>query len=289
MKSTILIASASVLALGLGACAQKPVARATLDCPTSQGDLTLKSKAADGKTCVYTAGESEMTLQMVAGAAETTLDRLETELLAGRASAKSESTDESASDAAEASATAASDAASADISAAKAGARADIAAAKAEAKAAKAEARAAKAGADVDNKVTVHVGGDGDSVEVNEEDGTARVNLPGIHIEANDKDDSARVQIGPIKINANGDEATVRIRKDQRLKGEQFSAQKRGVRATFISKVKNAADGYRYVGYEAAGPKVGPLTIGVIKAKSGDGGEDLHDDVVKLVRRNGGV
>ncbi len=59
MKSTILIASASVLALGLAACGQKPVARATLDCPTAEGELTLKSKASDGKTCVYTAGESE--------------------------------------------------------------------------------------------------------------------------------------------------------------------------------------------------------------------------------------
>lgn len=258
MKSTILIATASVLAFGLAACGEKPVARATLDCPTTQGALTLKSKAADGKTCVYTSGDSEMTLQLVAtpDGAEATLDRLEETLLAGRRVP----------------------ATTADGKAAPAPAAA-AAAAEANTDAAKVDADGAK----VDIQIT-----DEDGIHVNDADGTARINLPGIHIEADDKNDSARVQVGPIKINANDDEATIRIRNDHRLKGEALSTEKRGVRATFISKVKDAPDGYRYVGYEAAGPKKGPITIGVLKAKSGDG-ENLHDDVQDLVRRNGGV
>jgi hypothetical protein len=254
MKSIILIASASVLALGLAACGQKPVARATLDCPTSQGSLTLKTKAADGKTCFYTSGDSEMTLQLVAtpGGAEATLDRLEETLLAGRK------------------------------------VPATTADGKAAPEAAAAEANADAATTKVDgDKVDIQIT-DEDGVHVNDADGTAKIHLPGIHIEADDKNDTARVQVGPIKINANDDEATIRIRNDHRMKGEALSTEKRGIRATFISKVDKAPDGYRYVGYEAAGPKTGPITIGVLKAKSGDG-ENLHEDVQNLVRRNGGV
>lgn len=276
MKSTILIASASALALGLAACAEKPVARASLDCPTSEGGLTLTSKAADGKTCIYSGDASEVTLQLVStpGGADATLDHLETELLKGRVALKSADA-EAAGDAAEAADDAKSDAA-----------KAEAGAARAEAKAAKAEAKAEKAGGKGED-VSVHIGANGVQV-TDENDGKTRVNMPGIHIEADDANDSARVQIGPIKINANSDEATIRIRNDHRLKGEALSTEKRGVRATFISKMDHASDGYRYVGFEAAGPKKGPITIGVLKAKSGDG-EDIHEDVVKLVRRNGGV
>lgn len=280
MKSIVLIASASALALGLAACGQKPVARAALDCPTSQDDLTLKSKAADGKTCVYSAEGSEVTLQLVSGDAETTLDRIETELLASRGS----KTDDAARDAEE------------DLAAAHGDAlKAEGKAIKAEARAAKAEAKAAKAGvsvnADVDSGVNVDVHGDGsvDGIEIDDNEGTARVNLPGIHIEADDKNDSARVRIGPIKIDANGDSATFRMRDEKRLRGEALSRERRGVRASFFSKVKDATDGYNFVGYEAAGPKVGPITVATIKAKSGDSGDDLRESLVKLVRRNGGV
>jgi hypothetical protein len=272
MKSIVLFAAASTLTLGLGACAQKPAPmRATLDCPPSQGSLERKSVSTDGKTCVYAAGDAEMTLQLVStpGGAEATLDRLEVDLLAGRVSVKPEGAAAATGDAADAAADAKADAA------------------KAEAKAAKAEARAAKAAATGDEDVSVSIDGNGVRV-TDENDGKTRVNIPGIHIEADEENDSARVQIGPIKINANGDEATIRIRNDHRLKGEALSTEKRGIRATFISKMDHASDGYRYVGFEAAGPKKGPITIGVLKAKSGDG-ENLHDDVVKLVRRNGGV
>jgi hypothetical protein len=114
------------------------------------------------------------------------------------------------------------------------------------------------------------------------------VRLPGIHIDAGDED--AQVKIGGLTINAQDDEATVRMSRDVRLKGEALSRQKRGVRATFIYTGKNLPDGYRLVGYEAAGPKTGPLTVAVVKSKSdGEDGGEVYGDVKRLVRRNAGV
>jgi hypothetical protein len=114
------------------------------------------------------------------------------------------------------------------------------------------------------------------------------VDLPGIHISA--RDDDANVQIGGIRINANGDESTVHIIREVRLRGEALSRQKRGIRATFISANKGDPNGYRFVGYEAAGPKTGPLTVAVVKAKSEiDHDDDVARDVRRLVRRNGGA
>ena len=69
------IAAAGVTALALAACTP-PHPRhhteatlktiATLDCPTTQGDLTRKSAAADGKTCLYGDDQAgEVTLQLI--------------------------------------------------------------------------------------------------------------------------------------------------------------------------------------------------------------------------------
>jgi hypothetical protein len=42
------------------------------------------------------------------------------------------------------------------------------------------------------------------------------------------------------------------------------------------------------VGYEAGGPKAGPLTVALVKSRSAEA-EALRDDVEDLVRENGGV
>jgi hypothetical protein len=44
------------------------------------------------------------------------------------------------------------------------------------------------------------------------------------------------------------------------------------------------------VGYQASGPKAGPLTIAVVKSRDdiGNGGR-LYRDIERLVRRNGGA
>ena len=63
-----------------------------------------------------------------------------------------------------------------------------------------------------------------------------------------------------------------------------------GLRATFIYTGNDLPAGYRYVGYEAGGPKTGPLTIAKVRSKAGaESGDNINQDVRELVRRNGGV
>ncbi|MFN9711764.1 MAG: hypothetical protein ACK547_02120, partial [Alphaproteobacteria bacterium] len=65
---------------------------------------------------------------------------------------------------------------------------------------------------------------------------------------------------------------------------------KRGIRATYIYTGKDLPTGYRFVGYEACGPKSGPITVAIVKSKlDSDAGEEMYPDVKKLVRKNGGV
>ena len=93
-----------------------------------------------------------------------------------------------------------------------------------------------------------------------------RVDLPGIHITANENDESAKVRVGPISIDANDSSATIRSRREVRLRGEAFSREKRGIRATFIYTGKDLPAGYRFVGYEAGGPKTGPIAVAIVKS-----------------------
>lgn len=269
MKPLFLVA-ASALALTAAACGPKvPVARAALDCPPTQGDLTRTSASPDGKACTYTNdGGAEVTLQLlnVNGSPDATLAAIETNLLANRATPAPED---------------------------KAKATAKAEPAKAGAEAAKDAAKAAKEAADDTKGVTVDIKldeKDPDTGIVTEGHGTTRVNLPGVHIVANDNDETANVRVGPLTIDAGGDGAKVRVRRDVRLRGEALNPEKRGLRAMFIYTGGDLPDGYRFVGYEAGGPKRGPITVAIVKSKSeGPNGSDLYPDVKKLVRRNGGV
>jgi pyruvate/2-oxoglutarate dehydrogenase complex dihydrolipoamide acyltransferase (E2) component len=116
----------------------------------------------------------------------------------------------------------------------------------------------------------------------------ANINLPGLHVEADDK--NAKVNIGGIHIDASDDQATVHVTRDVRLRGESFSREKRGLRVTFIAKRDNLPDGYHFVGYEASGPKTGPLTVAIVKSRDEiTDGNRLYHDIQRLVRRNGGA
>jgi len=267
MKPLYLLA-ASALALTAAACGPKvPPARAALDCPPTQGDLTRTSASPDGKACTYaTSDGAEVTLQLVAiqGSVDGTLSTIENHLLAERVEPE-----EAAAKAAEgkpAAGAAPSEAATAVDKAAR-------------------EAAEDTKDVDVDIKFSRHGG-----VVTEGDGGTTRVDLPGIHIVANDNDDTAKVQIGPIKIDAGGESATIRMRRDVRLRGEALNPDKRGLRATFIYTGEDLPDGYRFVGYEAGGPKRGPITVAIVKSKSdGPDDHDLYPDVKRLVRKNGGV
>lgn len=267
MKTSLLLA-VSALALPLAACGPKvPPARAALECPATEGDLTRTSVSPDGKACTYaTPSGAEVTLQLVSvqGGVEATLGRIEANLLAGRGEPE-------AAAGAPATEAEAAEARSEAISDAERAAR---------------EAAQDTSGVDVE----VSLGDDGKTHIVTEDGGTTRVNLPGIHIVADDDEDTAKVKIGPLTVDAGDDSATVRMRRDVRLRGEALNPEKRGMRALFIYTGDDLPDGYRFVGYEAGGPKRGPIAVAVVKSRDeGPDGGELYPDVKKLVRRNGGV
>ena len=303
---TPLFIAASALVLATAACAPspKPQLRTALDCPATQGDLTRTKQAADGKTCTYRTGEGvEINLQLVAvkGEASATLQAIEDSLTAMPTATAdagvAEDTAATAKDATE-------------------GVKDTTPAAKQRAVATQDTASdaavvAKQAADDANQTVTASLGnGDKDKddwstgrkdrhdkidIQIDKHghrvvaDGDrAKIDLPGVHINASDND--ASVRIGSIRINANGDDESIHIIRDVRLRGEALSRQKRGIRATFFAVGKADADGYRFVGYEAAGPKIGPLTVAVVKSKVElDNNDDVARDVRRLVRRNGGV
>ncbi|RAK52290.1 hypothetical protein [Phenylobacterium deserti] len=267
---TLLIMTACTLALGAAACTpnERPVARAALDCPEKHEGLTRVSVAGDRKSCTYRSNRGdEVVLQLLPtqGDPRAALQGLEAQLVPASTTAPLASPDENAQ------------AASEDARKAAEEASADAAA-------------AVDAG---DGPEEVHVGVGGIGVHVKEgADGAqdkADIRLPGIHINA--QGDRADINVAGVQINADGEDATVRMFRNVRLKGEAFSREKRGVRATYVRTGENLPGGARTIGYEAGGPATGPLTVAVIRAREGehDGGDDLFKAVQDLVRRNGGV
>lgn len=267
MRHLTLLATASLAACSLAACSPKVDVRhdepklpghrealraiSKLDCPDRQGELTRVSAAADGKTCVYDGRNAQVTLSLVA-------------LNGG------------------------------DAEAALAPIEADL---KALMPAMKTPSPPPPPG--------------------HAEPGSAHVSLPGIKIDAHDK--GADIKIGGLTINANDGSAEVKVAKNvtERTNGGGNStvsvkasndeegdvdihatddgAQIRqrkggdGVRATLILASDKAASGYRVVGYEARGPKGGPLAVAVVKAKGRDGSDhDIFEDMKTLVRHNVG-
>jgi hypothetical protein len=90
-----------------------------------------------------------------------------------------------------------------------------------------------------------------------------------------------------MQIDAGGEGATIRKTWSVRLRGEAAAKEKRGVRALFI-RASGDDDPLPSVGYQAAGPKSGPITAAIVKWTS-HGNEEIYDDVRKLVRKNGGA
>lgn len=274
----ILLAAASTLVMGLGACAPRVdyAHRTALDCPDRQGVLERTSIAADRKTCTYRGpGNAEITLQLtpVNGDAATTLAALETSLV-GPAAAASVETEPKAP-------------APSEAPKPPAPPSGDVARAAQEAAQDAKGSGASEEDWNSDSDRTAVTIGKNHGVIVDGDD-HAKVDLPGLHIEAGDH--KAKVNVAGVKIDASNGEATVHVVKDVRLRGEPFSRERRGLRATFIAKRDNLPDGYRFVGYQASGPKSGPLTVGVVKSREDlDEGNRLYHDLQRLVRRNGGA
>lgn len=143
------------------------------------------------------------------------------------------------------------------------------------------------------------------------------IHLPGINIDAHG--DSADIRIGHLTINSDGGAAEVKVNKNVNIKsdgdhgmvnitaedehegdvtikaneqGAEIRALKGGgdaVRSTLILANDKAPKGYRLAGYEARGPKGGPLAVAVVKAKNRNTDDhDLFKDMKALVRHNVG-
>lgn len=132
------------------------------------------------------------------------------------------------------------------------------------------------------------------------------IHLPGVRIDASDG--GADIKIGNITINSNeGGASEVKINKNVTARtddtgdddvsirasddGAEVRHNKRGdsIRSTLILASDKAASDYRVVGYEARGPKGGPLAIATIKARNRDSGDhDVFNDMKALVRHNVG-
>jgi hypothetical protein len=280
MKPLLPLAAATLALGGLAACAPggPPQVRAALDCPESQGQLTRTGVAADGRSCTYVSEQgAEVVLQLVStgGDPQAALRRIEAAQIPAVLPAGSPAAEAPAQPG---------------TAQAVQSAAASVSEAQAAARQAQADAAAAVApdGKTITAKIDVRAGDDGAETVVDGGGEVTRVRLPGISITAGDND--AKVQVGGVSIDADEDEATIRMYRDVRLKGEAFSRTKRGVRATLVRE-GDFAGGYRLMGYEAGGPKAGPIAVAVVKSKTDSDarGGDLYDDVAQLVRRNGGV
>lgn len=287
MKTLLFLAAGSLALTGLSACAPHGAhgVRTALDCPASQGDLQRTSIAPDQKSCVYaTRDGDQVTLRLipVSGSYQQALQSVEQELQ-GEVDATPASDKDKDKD---------KDKAKADEAAAKGEVKSAEAASKNAAAEVKTAAGEAKGAAQAARQAAEDALGDAKDAERDargDSDGNeqAHIDLPGIHIDA-DEGGKADVNVGPIHVNAGENGAVIRMDRDVRLRGEAFSREKHGFRATYILANQNLKDGWSAVGYEAGGPKTGPVTIAVVKAHNGNH-HDVFDDVKRLVRKNGGV
>ena len=281
MRLAILLTAVSAAALGASACAPHVdyLHKTSLDCPERQGELQRTGVAPDRRSCTYSAGSgTEITLQLTPANTDAN-----TALLAIEASLTGPAAP-SATPAKGVTLAAKTEAAVAAKGSAGAGSDAERAAQEA-------SQDTKGAGSDANNGSDWTSGSAGrhHGVTVNgraDEDG--EVNLPGVHVSS--RGDHANVDVMGIHVEANGQDATVHVMRDVRLAGHAFSRERDGVRATFIAKRDNLPDGYRFVGYQAAGPKTGPITVAVVKSRDEiSDGDRLYRDIRRLVRRNGGA
>jgi len=245
----------------------------TLQCPDSIGALTRKGSAqADGTVCLYTGPRgAEVSLHLVTlddEPVESVLQDFETRLM-----------DAMPRTAAQMNAAAQADAAQV---------QADAAAVQADQ--ARSEADAAQARAD-----TAHISAPGMTIDAEGE--RARVSLPGIHVDSDG--DKANVRIGGFTIRANEDDAT--ISGDVGGQNDAVSIQARddaaeirtrapgeATRQTYLLTDDTPSDaGWRLVGYEARGPRGGPIVVATVRARERHS-DGVFDDAKALVTLNVG-
>jgi hypothetical protein len=114
-------------------------------------------------------------------------------------------------------------------------------------------------------------------LQVHANDAGAQVRVAGMHVDADDN--GAKVRLGGDTIvNANENGAEIR----------QSQSNDEGVRSTFILAGDKVSGGYRVVGYEARGPKTGPLVVAVVKSRAEHNDREVFNDMKALVKLNAG-
>ena len=257
-----------------------------LQCPDTLGSLTRKGSAqADGTVCTYAGPRgAEVSLHLVQlgeDPIDTVLKRFETLL--------SDSMPRTVAQLAAAAAQSDAEAARADAEAARADA--EVAGAQATAEAASAEAASSGDSA--------HISAPG--MQIDAEGDRARVSLPGIHVDADG--DKANVRIGGFTIRA--DDSQARISGTGRVPGssteESVSIQALDNAAVVHSRAPGEATrqtwrltddtpsdaGWRMVGYEARGPRGGPIVVATVRVRERRS-DDVFEDAKDLVALNVG-
>ncbi|WGM38559.1 hypothetical protein [Caulobacter sp. NIBR1757] len=282
MKSKLMTAvGCGAILLTLGACESRTEYRARkaerealkvvskLDCPEAEGNLKRTAAAADGLSCTYAGDGSEVTLRLVAVSNDPAraLEPIEAELkgLFPALPATPETPTPPA----------------------------------------KPGEEPAKTGEVTRETVSMP----GLHVETEEGGGSdkAKVRMPGISVDADG--DKARVKILGVEINADENASEIRMTRDSwrtdegdfdidlsggkaNIKGDGgFSIggkRRQGYRTTFVKTTDSKDAPWTIAGYEAQGPKRGPLVVAVLKSKKpaeGDGeAKHLFRDATALVK-----
>ena len=248
----------------------------TLQCPDTLGALTRKGSAsADGLSCDYVGPRgAEVSLHLVrldGTSVDQALDGFERRLAADLPEAAAKVNADKAREQAET-------------------AKADAVAAKADAEAARADAEAAKAAGE-----HVSIAAPGVRIEAQDKGRAgdrASVRLPGIRIEA--EGDNARVQIGGMRIDsrdgqgARTETTSVSVNANSEATEVRATAPGEAVRANYILTDGNPRPGgWALVGYEARGPRGGPLVVATVRAKE-RGRDRVFEDARDLVTLNVG-
>lgn len=265
-KKTVALALAGLSLLALAACVP-PAARpgasrmkvvARLDCPDRQGQLVRASAASDGKSCTYADGEDvqvQLKLIPINVDAETTLQPIEDEL---RKLAPIDDDGDAAGDADQT-----------PVPDRPTGATPTPPTPPVPPTPPKDRDR---------GQVDINLPG----VHIHAGDERANIRVGGIHIDADDRTNSAHIRgrhgrHGDFSVDASDGGAVVR----SRSRGPD-------VRQTLVlASDKPGPEGWRAVGYEAHGPRNGPLVVAVVQSKDDDR-DDLFNEVKALVRRNAG-
>ncbi len=239
-----------------------------LQCPDTVGGLTRKGSASgDGLVCNYTGPRgAEVSLHLVkldGRSVDQVLAGFEKDLAASLPEAAAKVDAETA--------------------------RADAEAARADAETARADADAAKADADAArDEASVTAPG----VRIVARDDKASVRLPGLRIEA--AGDKANVQIGGMNIDAKDGQGTqtrtasVSVNSNEQATEVRAMTPGEAVRAHYmLTDGAPRPGGWAMVGYEARGPRGGPIVVATVRAKERNR-DRIFDDARDLVTLNVG-